>query len=263
MPELPDVEVLRQYADTHALHRRIDDVMLREQLVEDTSPQTIRDHLRGSELTEARRHGKHLFLRSSDDGWLRLHFGMTGTLAFYSDGEAPTHTELRLDFDDGSHLAYVNQRKFGAISWIDDVAAFVQENELGPDPLDGDVGWSTFLERVGSRGGTIKGTLMNQEVLAGLGNVYVDEILFQSGIDPRSDTQALDEDHLEALHRTMHEVINEAISDEADVEEMPPGWLVSNREPGSACPRCDGTIQRTEVSGRSTYFCPDHQQRIG
>jgi len=262
VPELPDVELFKRYADATSLHRDVDDVFLRSQLVDDVSPGTIRRHLRGSRLEETRRHGKHLFLRSSNGGWLQLHFGMTGLLES-SSGDAPPHTELRLDFADGGHLAFVNQRKFGTISWVDDVDEYVAAGELGPDPLADDVDLPAFLQRLESRRGTIKGALMNQEVIAGLGNVYTDEICFQAGIDPRSATAHLDDGHLRMLHATMRRVIDEAIACHASVEEMPDDWLLPHRESDLPCPRCDGHIERTEVTGRSTYLCAGHQQRIG
>jgi formamidopyrimidine-DNA glycosylase len=262
MPELPDVEVLSRYVDATSLHRRIDDVHLGERLVTDVSPQTLREHLRGAELEETRRHGKHLFVRVDDDGWLRLHFGMTGTLRAGS-GDDPDHTELRLDFADGGHLWFVDPRKFGEISWVRDVSGFVDDQDLGPDPLVDDVDRDQLAERLAGRRGSVKHTLMDQRTLAGMGNVYVDEVLFRVGIHPESATGALGDDRVDALHRALREVIDEAIADRADPERLPDDWLVTHREDGATCPRCGGTIRRLQVSGRSTYACADHQARLG
>ena len=261
MPELPDVEVFKRYLDSTSLHREIDDVFLREQLVEDVSPQRIRDGLRSASLSETRRHGKHLFVRADDDGWLRLHFGMTGRLEAYSEGEAPDHTELLIEFADGSHLAFVDQRKFGAISWVADVDGFVEKKGLGPDPLVDDLSPSRFRKIVGERRGTIKGTLMNQDLIAGLGNVYVDEILFQAGLHPEAGADELSDGELGKIHSAMAHVIETAIDRGADVEELPDTWLLPYREEGVACPRCGGEIRHTEVSGRTTYYCGKHQTR--
>lgn len=261
MPELPDVEVLRRYVDRTSLHRRIDDLLVRRQLAEG-SPQTVRRHLRGAQLEGTRRHGKHLFVRSSDGGWLRLHFGMTGTLAAYSGEDDPGYTELRLDFADGSHLAYVCQRKLGSIGWVDDVDAFIESHRLGPDPLADSVGKREFTDLVGGRRGSIKSALMNQEVLAGLGNVYVDELLFQAGIHPASNPTSLGEDRLGHLHTTMRRVIDTAIQRGADVARVPNGWLLPHREPDATCPRCGGRIEKIRVGQRATYVCDGHQERI-
>lgn len=262
MPELPDVEVLRRYVEATSLHRRIEDLLLRENLVEGVTPQTIRNHLRGSRLDDTRRHGKHLFLHSSQDGWLRLHFGMTGTLDAFSRGEPPDHTELLLDFEDGSHLAYVNQRKLGAISWVRDVDVFVRDRRLGPDPLTDSLDPERFTERVASRRGSLKGRLMDQEVLAGLGNVYVDEILFQAGIHPASETAAITREDLTSLYQAMHHVLEEAIERGADPARFPDDWLLPHRQPDAPCPRCGERIERSHIGGRATYSCRDHQDRI-
>lgn len=262
MPELPDVEVFRQYVDATSLRRRVDDVLVHDQLVVDTSPRTLRDRLRGAELSGTRRHGKHLFVHADGEGWLRLHFGMTGRLEAFSRDGQPEHTELRLDLDDGSHLAYVNQRKFGQISWVEDPDAFIHQHDLGPDPLADDVGPEVFRERVGGRRGTVKSALMNQQVLAGLGNVYVDEVLFHAGIHPESDVAALTAEHLLDLHRCTRAVIAESVRDRADVTRVPDDWLLPHREPGVRCPRGDGEIEQRKVSGRSTHLCPGHQRRI-
>lgn len=261
MPELPDVEVLRRYVETTSLHRRIDDLMVRQDLVEG-SPQTLRRHLRGAKLEETRRHGKHLFVRASDGGWLRLHFGMTGTFSSYSTGNQPDYTQLRLDFEDGSHLAYISRRKLGSIAWLGDFDDFVEKQHLGPDPLADRVGRAEFVDLIGQRKGTIKSTLMNQEVLAGLGNVYVDELLYQAGIHPASETATLDEERLGKLHQSMRRVIDAAIDHGADVERIPSTWLLPHREPDVPCPRCEGRIEKSRVGQRATYACSRHQERV-
>jgi len=261
MPELPDVQVFKELVDATSLHQRIEDVMLREEMVEESSPQKIRDRMRGAELEETRRHGKHLFLKSADDGWLRLHFGMTGDLVSYSTGEDPEHTQLRIDFDDGSHLAYTCQRKFGEISWVEDVDSFVEDQQLGPDALN-DLDLEELRQIVANRRGSIKGTLMSQGAIAGLGNVYVDEILFQSGIHPESSTQKLEPDSVAALFESIQEVSEEAIQARAEVADMPDDWLLPHRGKGSSCPRDGATIEKVEVSGRPTYVCTEHQELI-
>lgn len=248
--------------DATSLHRAVEEVFLREQLVEATNPQTIRDHLMGNELDSTRRHGKHLFVHAGD-GWLRLHFGMTGYLDATSSDEPEDHTELLLEFEDGRRLSYVNERKFGAVSWADDVDSFVEEHDLGPDPLADRMDRAAFRDRLKDRSGSIKGTLMNQSVVAGLGNVYTDESLFQAGIHPESDTQALSDEEQADLFSVMMRLIDTAIERGADVEELPDSWLLPHREPGQRCPRDGGTIERITVSGRATYLCADHQDLTG
>lgn len=263
MPELPDVQVFKEYVDATSLRQRIDTVHLSELgLLQDVSGSTLRRRLRGERLVKTRRHGKHLFIEVGGGGWLRLHFGMTGDLKYYSDeDDALDHQRLVLDFEGGAHLGYRNMRKLGQIGWVSDPEDFIDEIGLGPDPLESDLDLRRFRERLAGRRGTIKGTLMNQSVLAGLGNVYTDEILFQSRLHPRARTDSLDEDTVEDLFRTMNEVLERSIAARAKPEDMPGHFLLPNRHADGECPECGRRLTTTEVSGRTTYYCSRDQQR--
>lgn len=269
MPELPDVEVFRRRVEENALRRPVETVSVPStELLVDTSPTSLRDALLGHTLQETVRHGKHLFIRSGEDRrrWLRLHFGMTGSVETWDEGEEPDHTHLRLDLRGGRHLAYRCPRKFGEIGLVDDPAAFVEEKGLGPDARGGGVGSGTFAaedlrRRLQGRRGALKTTLMDQSVVAGLGNVYVDEILFQAGWHPETLVDALTPGQLDHLRETMASVLETAIRQEADVDRLGGRWLLPRRKDGAPCGRCGGTIVRTEVSGRATYHCRDHQSR--
>ena len=259
MPELPDVQVLKEYVDATALHQPILDIHSEADELRETLPHaTLESRLAGQEILSTRRYGKHLLLEvTGTGGWLRLHFGMSGGLRYYRGDTPPEHTRLLLDFADGYHLAYTNQRKFGQIGWTEDVDAFVEAEGLGPDAMSLDP--ESFKERLAGRRGSIKGTLMDQGVVAGLGNVYVDEILFQAGIHPESTTDELDESDLEHLFDTMHEVVDAAVAARAEREEMPESFLVHAREAGADCPRCGRPVEKIEVVGRPTYVCPHEQ----
>ena len=267
MPELPDVQVYKEYLDATALHKEIEDVDVdADGMLYGLSALALVRRLKGEELAESRRHGKHLFVRVGEgDGWLRLHFGMTGELdAWASEEEAPDddeHVALRLDFADGSHLAYRIPRRFGEIGWVDDVDDFVEERELGPDPMDPEFGLREFRTVLEGRRGMIKTTLMNQEVLAGLGNVYVDEILFQVGLHPEASTDELEDDTVKEIYRAMNRVIKTAVKARADVDEMPGSYLLPHRTGDQKCPKCGKKLKRQAVGGRPTYFCPQDQQR--
>jgi formamidopyrimidine-DNA glycosylase len=259
MPELPDVEVFGDYLEAHALRQRIEAVTVSDTAIldEGTSPQSLGRRLAGRRLEGTRRHGKNLFARiSREGGWLRLHFGMTGKLAYGKDGsEEPPHTRFRMDFENGRYLAFQNQRKLGRVSWVRSIDEWVDERSLGPDALEVDL--DAFRERLGGRKGSVKGTLMDQGVIAGLGNVYTDEILFQAGLHPRTPVQDLEEGVLRDLFETMKRVIRRAI--EARVEDFPDDFLVPHRNEGEACPRCGTPLERIEVVGRGTYLCPKEQ----
>jgi formamidopyrimidine-DNA glycosylase len=236
-----------------------------EGMLVDVSPETLRRHLRGGTLTSARRHGKHLFLEvDGRDRWLWLHFGMTGEARPYeADEDEPAYTRLRLDFEDGQHLAFTSRRRLGRIGLVESPDRFVEERDLGPDPWNDPPDREAFLSltRGRPRAG-IKSALMNQKVMSGLGNIYVDEILFQAGVHPESAVGDLDDETLEKVRRSLRAVLERAIEAEADPRRMPRTWLLPNRDEGADCPRCRGTIVKSQVAGRSTYRCDAHQPRV-
>lgn len=277
MPELPDLQVAKEYVDATSLHREIvaSHIDAEHELADGLTPQAPGATLAHRTLASTHRHGKQLFLELGDGGperWLRVHLGMSGSLRAW-DGDRdddPGYIRLRLDFDDGRRLAFRCPRRLGTLELVDDPAAWVEAKGLGPDPWQRDD--PSFLGRcLEGRRGQIKPTLMNQEVVAGLGNVYVDEILFREGIHPTTSVPRLrdgDDDGdgagqgkaLEALHETTQWVLTEATREyKADPRTMPDEWLLSDRSEGRECPRCGGRIEKAQVGGRSTYFCEGHQ----
>ena len=258
MPELPDVEVERRYLQSTALHRPIAEVHVdRERILDGTTPQALGRVLNGHSFEGAVRHGKHLFVRTDGDAIVRLHFGMTGTLQFRAREEMEPYTKAWFVFEDGSTLQFVNPRLLGGVSIVESVDLFVREHDLGPDVLSLDRGG--FAERVSGRRGMIKTTLMDQSTMAGIGNVYSDEILYHEGLHPELGTDALHRDALQRLHARTVEVLETAIAAQVDVERMPDDWLLPRRQEGATCPRCEGEIAKLEVSGRSAYLCPSCQ----
>jgi formamidopyrimidine-DNA glycosylase len=255
VPELPDVELFRRRLARNGLHREIERVEVRDRrLVRGVAPDRLRRVLRGRELTSTRRHGKNLLI-SIDGRWLVEHFGMTGYLERLREADtAPGHTRLLLHFADGSAMAYVDQRRLGSIRLVDDPGDLVAEDGLGPDALtltESDLG-----ELLDSRRGGIKTALMDQELLAGIGNIYSDEILFQARLHPRTPARELAESERRRLYRQMHRVLETAIARHADPDRMPRGWLLPHRQDGARCPRRNGTIHRLRIGARGAFYCP-------
>lgn len=259
MPELPDVEVLRRYLDATALHQRIARVeRLDPALVHGTSSARLRAVLAGASLERTRRHGKWLFARCGDGPWLVLHFGMTGGLAYLDPADcSPVHTRMLLAFENGHRLAYVCQRKLGRILIADDVDGFVTERRLGPDAFDLDI--DGLLRALGRGRGAAKPTLLNQHAVAGLGNVYSDEALFQAGLHPRTPMNTLDGAARRSLARRIRHVLATAVERGANPDDLPRSWLLPRRHLGATCPRCGSLIRRTRLAGRSAYYCPNCQ----
>ena len=258
MPELPDVEVFRRYLDSTSLHQRIAEVeTLDEGVLADISSRQLRSKLKGQQFQCTRRHGKYLFVGVNDGLWLVLHFGMTGYLKYFEGGDgAPRHTRLRIDFCNGHHLAYVCQRRLGEVGLTDDIERIVAHKELGPDAMNAHVGTDSFKSLVGTARGSIKSALMSQRRLAGLGNIYTDEILFQARVNPKTRANKLSDDALQSLLHAMEDVVQTAIEVKADPEDMPATYLLPHRQKGGICPRCGGPVRHEKVSGRTAYYCP-------
>lgn len=258
MPELPEVETYTRYFARHALGQRIARVnVVDERILGEIRKETFVRKLKGREFASVRRHGKHLF---ADAGavWLHLHFGMTGDLAYYREGDPPRFAKVIFDFAGGAHLAFEDMRLFGLVDLVDDPDAFVLEKKLGPDPLA--LTPKQFARLLERRRGAIKSLLMSQEIIAGLGNLYVDEVLYQTSMHPRRAVDAIDAGEVKALYTSMRRILREAIKRHAREAELPASALYHHRETGARCPRCGGTIQRAVVFGRTTYFCAKHQR---
>lgn len=255
MPELPDVEVFRGYIDATALHQSIRRVEVHDtDVLADCSGAKLKRHLSGTAFETTRRHGKHLGVQLDSGEWLLLHFGMTGDLEYAKgDGDPPAHSRVVLQFTNGHRLAYINPRKLGRVRLADDFDAFVSEQDLGPDVLA--IERDAFADLLSSGRGMLKSRLMNQQLLAGMGNVYTDEVFFQAGIDPETRTEEVTSESAAELWRTMRRVLRTAIDRGARPERFPESWLTPHRE-GEQCPRCRGRLETTKIGGRTTHYCP-------
>ncbi len=261
MPELPDVHMLGRYVDSTVIGRTIRHVHVdhRDLVLDRLSPQALGASLAGKRMVGTARWGKHLFVALHPRPHLRMHFGMTGNLVAgkLTDDRLPEHARVVFELDDRWRLVYVSQRMIGEVGVVDDPETYVREQDLGPDALRVDV--NTFVDLFKGRRGSIKTALMDQHVLAGLGNVYVDEVLYQMHWHPRTRQSQLGPGDLRRLHLRIRRVLNRAIDAGADPHNMPHTWLITHRRRGRPCPRCNDTIQRIEISGRGTYYCPTCQ----
>jgi len=261
MPELPEVETYTRYFARHALHQRIARVrVLDERILGTVRKATFAQRLKGREFTSVRRHGKNLFA-DAGELWLHLHFGMTGDLAYYGEAaKQPRFARVIFDFDGGAHLAYEDMRLFGVVDLTPSPDDYIREHELGPDPLDPKFTLGAFRRIASGRRGAIKSLLMSQEIIAGVGNLYADETLFQASIHPRRNVDELSDSELRGVYTAMRRILREAVARRDRDVELPPRYLFNHREEDARCPRCGGTIARTVVFGRTTYFCRKHQK---
>jgi len=259
MPELPDVEVFRRYLESTALHQEITGVELESaRLLRNVTGPQLEKGLRGRSLAHGHRHGKHLLAELDRGGYLLLHFGMTGELAYYKGADDPDYSQLILRFANNYSLAYVCKRMLGRIGLVKDKDAYVAQQGLGPDAMQ--LGEGEFRDIINGGRGSIKSTLMNQNRISGLGNIYTDEVLHDAGIRPERTCSDLSDTEIAHLFTSVSSVLQTAIDARARPDEMPSGFLLPNREEGAQCPSCGGTIEKTTISGRSTYFCPSCQE---
>jgi formamidopyrimidine-DNA glycosylase len=262
VPELPDVEAFSRYLERTAAHRRIEDVQVHApRMLQEVSAPSFAQRVKKKQLEHPKRHGKLLFVDLGEDGsHLVMHFGMTGFLHFAREPrDISPHARVRFRLDDGSHLDYDDQRMFGHVGIVEDVDAYLRDAGVGPDVLQLDR--EAFVERLQQRRGGVKRVLMDQSLMAGIGNVYSDEILFHARLHPLTPVEGLSRRTLQRLHQATRHVLERAIEADADPARMPRTWLLPHRRPGQHCPRCGSALERIKVQQRSAWLCPHCQPR--
>ena len=263
MPELPEVEVFRQNFNSTALNKKIANVqVLDEGILENISSRSFQTRLKGVTFQATHRHGKYLFIELDTEETLMVHFGMTGNLKYYKKGEeVPEYSRIIFNLDNGYNLSYVCPRKLGRVGLVEDEADFIEDNKLGPDTYSDNFKWEDFKKIMKGKRGGIKTTLMNQKLMAGIGNIYSDEILFHSNIYPFTDVDELEEKELKTVFEKMKLVFDQAIKAEAKKENIPGDFLLLKRRDDEECPICGGRIKHEKYSGRSSYYCESHQKK--
>jgi formamidopyrimidine-DNA glycosylase len=274
VPELPEVETLRRDLEKEVLGKRI-------KTVDVSGLRTIRRHktkkaftsrLEGRKLTAVERKGKYLIVRLDSGDVLVVHLGMSGQLLLRPAKAPPEkHTHLVFSFGTGPQLRYVDPRTFGElfVTTPDHLLDELPElKHLGFDALEQVMSWTHFHEMLQARHTKLKPLLMDQKFLAGIGNIYSDEILFAAGLRYDRSSETLSSQEVRRLYRAMVEVLNDAIkhrgsslADEqyrdlfGEVGQFQGQHMVYDRE-GAQCRRCRTAIMREKAGGRSTFYCP-------
>jgi len=260
MPELPDVEAYRLFFQEHAAGKTIRSVGADPTILRNTTPRGLAGAIRGHRFEDPGRHGKWLLCWTDGPGLL-LHFGMTGDLIW--SGDEPRrhrHDRLWISFAEDGELRYRNMRKIGGV-WLAHDADEARRvmGSLGPDALM--VGRRAFLDLLARRRGGIKAALLDQTLVAGVGNLIADEVLWQARLHPQRRIESLTDDERRALFRSMHAVLKESV-ERFDYVPRKRSWLSHVRGvPGARCPRCGTPLARTTAAGRTTYLCPSCQPR--
>ncbi len=263
VPELPEVEAKRRYIERTSLGRRIARVtVFDERILEDVSPRSLSRRLSGSEFEEVKRRAKFLLITTSADRTLLMHFGMTGDVLFDEGGrEHPTSDRVDFEFADRSVLHFSDHRLFGRIALYDtvDESRVPDIAKLGPEPLDRSFTYKRFRDILARRNTTIHQVLMDQELIAGIGNIYSDEICYQAGVRPDRKPRDLSEAEGRKLFDKMKWTLRRAVELDADLEDHADVFLIPNRGKGGKCPHGHALESKT-IGGRTSWFCPTDQK---
>ena len=266
MPELPEVETVAR--GLRAVQgRRIVAVRVDWERTVVPPPPAFEARLLGQRILAVRRRGKWLVLSLEGGAGLLVHLRMSGRLLLESGGvEEDPHTRVVLGLDDGRRLRFSDPRKFGRMVLTEDPEAVL--GALGPEPLGEDFTPRRLGEMLSRRRARLKSLLLDQRFVAGLGNIYVNEILWRAGLHPLRRANTLSTVEVARLHHAIQEVLEEAIARRGSTLEdrryvgadgQPGGFaarLAAYGRAGHPCPRCGTTIERITVGGRGTYLCP-------
>lgn len=263
MPELPEVERARALIEQRGLRRRIVEVDDADTYVcRPHQPGEIAAALTGRRLSAAHRRGKSMWVETDggEGPILGLHLGMAGQIVIDdavagdyqpvrgNGAPAPVWDRFTLRFDDGGALMLRDKRRLGR-AILDP-----RLDGLGPDA--GEIARDAFRERVGRGDAPLKARIMDQAVLAGIGNLLADEALWRARLSPLRPAGALDDDELDRLRRETRAAIRSAIRRGG----VHTGELIEHRVRGGHCPRCGAELRRATVGGRTTFWCPQEQR---
>lgn len=260
MPELPEVHNFKQYFDAAAIGQTIDHMAIHDdRIIRNMSGPVFADALRGRRIEGSLRRGKYLFAKLDNDHDVLLHFGMTGDLNLYQEPEDRGRFEkFAFHFTDGNILGFEDSRLFARILYLEDRDGYIAEQKLGPDALD--LEESYFLDKLKGRKTTIKGALLNQRIVAGLGNLYVDDLCYRLRIHPATRVNELSEEELKTIRSKIVEMMTYATENAPYYRAYPEKWFWHTwRKEGEQDPEGEGPVKVIKVAGRTTYFVEGRQ----
>lgn len=276
MPELPEVETVRRGLEPWLEGRRLDSVVLRRDSLRVPLPPDFVQAVQGQRVTAVGRRAKYLTVALSNERIVLAHLGMSGRMTVHRPGEPlpplGAHDHAIFRTDEGAEIRFNDARRFGllVLSDTDGIASHPLLKDIGPEPLEAGFDGPYLAAKCAGRATAIKLLLLDQKLVAGIGNIYACEALFAAGIAPQRPGRSLDGAEAARLAQAVKDVLAKAIAAggsslrdyvQADGElgYFQHQWAVYGRE-GQPCSRCAGTVQRIAQGGRSTFFCPDCQR---
>jgi formamidopyrimidine-DNA glycosylase len=276
MPELPEVETVRRGLQPALEGHRLTDVVQRRPDLRFPLPQRMPDRLRGRRVTHVGRRAKFILMELDNADVLIIHLGMSGRMTIHDGPPPPAERHDHVEFltDAGVTIRFNDARRFGMIDLVggDALATYPMLAGLGPEPLGNAFNEAALSAALAGRRTPIKSALLDQRVVAGLGNIYVCEALWHAGISPRRGAHTIPGARAARLVPAIREVLEAAIEaggsslrDHVQVSGelgyFQHAWRAYGRE-NEPCGRegCAGTIRRIVQSGRSTFYCALHQR---
>jgi formamidopyrimidine-DNA glycosylase len=268
VPELPEVETIRTQLEPRLVGRRLELVsILDARLTRPLDPREVAAELEGARVEAVERRGKYLLLRLDSGSGLLVHLRMTGSFGF----EPTTHERAVLELEDGERLVYRDVRRFGTWLVLDAVELDPYlATKNGPEPLSSRFTSAWVARQLSRRHAPLKAVLLDQRVVAGLGNIYADEALWRARLSPLRPASSVDPDDVPKLHRAVRAALRTGIArqgaslrdyakPDGGAGAMQEEFRVYGRE-GEPCPRCGTPIAKARVGGRGTWYCPRCQR---
>jgi formamidopyrimidine-DNA glycosylase len=267
MPELPEVETIKNELAPWVVGQSFTDVdIVDAKLVSGVPPKVIPRGLIGQKIESLERRGKYLIFHLSNGGSLIMHLRMTGSLLL-SGKATERHARAVFHLSNGQRLVFADRRRLGVMWLAEDVSTVL--SKLGPEPLGKSFTADILEQRLSHHHVAIKAALLDQRIVAGVGNMYADEALFAGRIHPQRKADELSPGEVRTLHNNLRRILRTAIDSKGasvDTYVRPEGergtahfnFKVAHKR-GEACPVCGCAIERVVVQSRGSYFCPKCQ----
>ncbi len=277
MPELPEVETVRRSLLEGLIGRVVTGVRVHAfaGVVGDAGPEAFAARVVGRRVVTLRRRGKYLLLDLNDSTSLVVHLRMTGRLLLMERSAAPVRFEhLVLELDDGRDLRFADQRKFGRVLHLNPDQMTQLDGRIGPEPLNPAFSSSALANLLVGRRGKLKSVLLDQAVIAGLGNIYVDEALHRAGLHPERPAGTLAPEEVRRLHRAIRAVLREGLANRGTTfssfqngrgeagDNLMNLRVYGRGRTGEPCLSCGQPLRLATVGGRSTHYCSQCQPAV-
>lgn len=285
MPELPEVETIRRDLHHKVLNKKIIDVQILNKKTVHNKEKVFLNILKNGKIKDIDRVGKLIIFELGDKNFLLVHLKMTGQLIYVKDKEVTAgghsekktdlnlpnkHTRVILTFEDKAKLYFNDLRMFGYMKIVDEKEKERIKNSFGIEPLTGNFTLSNFEKIFSNRKTALKAILLNQKVIAGLGNIYVDEVCFAAGVNPLKRANKLKKEEIKKLFLSIEKILKQAILkrgttfnnylDSDGNRGNFVGYLKVYGRGGESCKKCQNTLKKTKLAGRGTVFCLNCQK---